>query len=255
MLPQADFLAEARRVVEAAREAGLTLRIMGAVAFRLHCPANESLHRTLEREISDLDFVGQRSERRQIEKLMLSLGYSVHEQALVETQGMAPNRLFLYDKHNRRVVDIFFDELYMCHRISFQNRLNADFPTIPLAELLLEKLQIVHLNQKDIKDTIVLLLEHPIGDDDHESVNGKYIAELLSEDWGFYYTATENLKKISNAAKSFNALSPEQQRTVENRVSELTSIVEARPKSSKWKMRARIGTKMKWYNDVEEIAR
>lgn len=255
MQPQADFLAEARRVAEAARQGGLTLRIMGAVAFRIHCPANESLHMALGREISDLDFVGLRSERRQIEKLMLDLGYSIHEQALVETQGMAPNRLFLYDKHNKRVVDIFFDQLDMCHRIDFQNRLGADFPTIPLAELLLEKLQIVHLNQKDIKDTMVLLLEHHIGDDDRGSVNGKYIAELLSEDWGFYYTTTENLKRISNAAKDSRALSLEQQQMVESRARELMSIIEGQPKSSKWKMRARIGTKMKWYNDVEEIAR
>ena len=255
MQPQTDFLAEARRVAEAARQGGLTLRIMGAVAFRIHCPANESLHMALGREISDLDFVGLRSERRQIEKLMLDLGYSIHEQALVETQGMAPNRIFLYDKRNSRVVDIFFDELYMCHKIRFQNRTDADFPTIPLAELLLEKLQIVHLNQKDIKDAIVLLLEHPIGDDDRESVNGKYIAELLSDDWGFYHTTTENLKRISNAAKDFKTLSLDQQQTVESRLRELMSIVEAHPKSSKWKMRARIGTKMKWYNDVEEIER
>lgn len=233
----------------------MTLRIMGAVAFRLHCPANESLHIALERKISDLDFVGLRSERRQIEKMMLSLGYSIHEQALAETQGMAPNRLFLYDNHNKRAVDIFFDQLDMCHRIDFQNRLGADFPTIPLAELLLEKLQIVHLNQKDIKDAIVLLLEHPIGDNDRGNVNGMYIAELLSEDWGFYHTTTENLKRISNAVKDSKPLDLEQQQTVESRVRELMSIIEARPKSSKWKMRARIGTKMKWYNDVEEIAR
>jgi hypothetical protein len=143
----------------------------------------------------------------------------------------------------------------MCHRIDFQNRLGADFPTIPLAELLLEKLQIVHLNQKDIKDAIVLLLEHPIGDNDRGNVNGMYIAELLSEDWGFYHTTTENLKRISNAVKDSKPLDLEQQQTVESRVRELMSIIEARPKSSKWKMRARIGTKMKWYNDVEEIAR
>lgn len=255
MPPQTDFLVEARRVVEAARQNNLTLRIMGAVAFRLHCPTHESLHRALGREISDLDLMGLRDERRQVEKLMVNLGYTTHEQALAETQGMAPNRLFLYDRHNSRVVDVFFDQLEMCHRIDFQNRLQTDYPTISLAELLLEKMQIVRLSQKDIKDTVVLLLEHPIADNDRESVNGKHIAVLLSDDWGFYYTTMENLRKVSSSLESFNVLGHDQQHLVENRIQQLMSIIEAQPKSSKWKMRARIGTKMKWYNDVEEIAR
>jgi hypothetical protein len=42
------------------------------------------------------------------------------------------------------------------HVVKFQNRLHVDSPTIPLAELALEKLQIVHLNEKDVKDMLML---------------------------------------------------------------------------------------------------
>src|SRR5207237_5396907 len=103
-----------------------------------------------------------------------------------------------YFKHPRTGlgVDIFMDELYYCHRIAFGGRLHVDSHTIPLAELLLEKMQIVELNEKDVKDTIVLLLEHDIGDGDDETVNGRLIADVLSDDWGFYHTVNMNLDRV-----------------------------------------------------------
>ena len=36
-------------------------------------------------------------------------------------------------------------------------------PTLPLAELLLSKLQVVKINRKDVLDALVLLAEHPLG--------------------------------------------------------------------------------------------
>ena len=59
-------------------------------------------------------------------------------------------------------VDVFADELYFCHRIPFKDRLDLDSPTICTTDLLLEKMQIVEINLKDFKDTIVLMLEHPL---------------------------------------------------------------------------------------------
>ena len=80
-------------------------------------------------------------------------------------------------------VDVFFDRLDMNHIIDFKNRLELDFPTISLADLLLEKMQIVQINEKDIKDTIILLREHPVEDPDKETINANYVASLLAEDW------------------------------------------------------------------------
>jgi hypothetical protein len=142
------------------------------------------------------------------------------------------------------------------HVVKFQNWLHVDSPTIPLAELALEKLQIVHLNEKDVKDMLMLFAAHPAGDHDGETINGKYIADLLSKDWGFYYTTTLNLDKIRNGLPRYQPLfKPQDISYIQERITTLLGLIEQAPKSLMWKARAAIGTKMQWYNDVEEVER
>jgi hypothetical protein len=145
----------------------------------------------------------------------------------------------------------------MNHTIWFAARLGADKPTVPLAELLLSKMQVVQINEKDIKDTIVLLREHDIGERDEETVNVADIAQRLSGDWGFYYTFMTNLDKVENYAQLYGRNIEELRESdvgaVKERIAGIKSTVKAEGKSIVWKLRSKIGTKKKWYKDVEEI--
>jgi len=152
-------------------------------------------------------------------------------------------------------LDVFFDRLEMCHTIDFMDQLEVDYPTISLANLLLEKMQIVQLNEKDAIDTVVLLREHDVGKVDDQTINLEYISRLLSKDWGFYYTVTTNLKRIRDEFLPSYDLSGEDKTDVEHKIDTLLERVEKKPKSLRWKMRARIGAKKKWYRDVEELYR
>lgn len=116
-------------------------------------------------------------------------------------------------------------------------------------------MQIVNLNEKDMKDTIVLLREHEVGETEKETVNVGYIVELLRDDWGFYYTVTTNLKRTKDCLRQFKPLSDQDREDVANKISRLLDAIEKSPKSFKWRMRARIGTSKKWYEDVEETVR
>jgi hypothetical protein len=140
----------------------------------------------------------------------------------------------------------------MCHTIDWRKRLEVDSPTIPLADIVLEKLQIVEINPKDIKDLILLFLEHDVGAVDKEIINGEYISGLLSKDWGFYYTSTMNLNKTLSLMKQYIQLPEEEEKIVRERVQKLIDMIEKQPKSMGWKMRSRVGTKQKWYMEVEE---
>jgi predicted SPOUT superfamily RNA methylase MTH1 len=140
----------------------------------------------------------------------------------------------------------------MSHVIEFKGRLEQDYPTIPLAELLLEKMQIVKINEKDIKDTTLLLKTHDIGDTDKDTINTVRIAKVLKEDWGFYYTVTNNLDKVRTRKDEYDWLSQNDRELIGTKIDKLCSIIEAEPKSTGWKLRARIGTKKKWYTDVDE---
>lgn len=131
--------------------------------------------------------------------------------------------------------------------------MELDFPTITPSDLLLEKMQIVQITEKDLKDTMILLREHEIKEHENDVINTKYIAKLLSNDWGFYYTVTTNLKKTKEFLNFFDALTDEDKNIISEKIDKLLDYIEREPKSLKWKARAKIGTRKKWYREVETI--
>ena len=120
---------------------------------------------------------------------------------------------------------------------------------------MLEKLQIVKINEKDIKDLIVLILEHEIGENGKETVNAKHIAKILAKDWGFYYTVTTNLNKVESFLQKYEVLTQENKEVISTRIKKLLKYIEDEPKPLKWKLRAKIGPAAKWYEEVEEVER
>ncbi len=253
--PVPDFLEEAKRIIAQADQIGVIVRLMGATAIKLHCPNFRHLYDTFDRKLTDLDFVAYSKDFKKVEDLFKRSSYVPRKLGYAIAVAAHGERAIFDDSLNNRVVDVFFDRLKMCHTIEFKGRLELDYPTITLADILLEKMQIVTLNEKDIKDTVVLIREHSIGDVDKETVNARYIADSLCEDWGFFYTVTTNLEKIKECLSQFGSLSVEDSDDVANKIDKLLESIRSKPKTLRWKMRARIGTSKKWYDDVEETVR
>ena len=172
------------------------------------------------------------------------------------------------DVPRNRPVDVLVDKLEMCHRIEFGGRLAASTPTLPLAELLLSKLQVVKINKKDVLDALILLAEHPLADDDgavdsstgQGTISVPRILSYTSNDWGWWRTVTGNLDKLEqyiatdmqqgdlDVGGGRNAkLEPGAQ------IRALRAAIDAAPKSTRWKLRARVGEKVTWYQDPEEV--
>jgi len=250
-----DFAKEIRRIISVADERNLTLRIMGGAAIRMHCPKHEDMYERLKRVPKhDMDFVTYSKFRPLTKKLFTDLGYEPYISLMMTGQAGRLRQIF-NDKEGNRAIDVFLDKLKMCHEIEFQNRLELDTPTVPLAELLLQKLQICETNEKDIQDSIILLREHEIGDTDKDEINGKYIASILANEWGFYYTVTQNLTKVAEFTREYGSLTAEDKDVVTKRIEKLRQIIEQTPKALAWKMRAKVGPSVKWYNVVEEVQR
>lgn len=243
------FVAEALRIVDDAEQQGIKLRILGSLAYRIHCPQNVELFAKMERALTDIDFAAEKRQSRAIKEFLTGQGYVEDQRITVSTEG---SRYYFEHPDTGLGVDVFMNELYFCHRIPFDGRLELDRPTIATADLLLEKMQIVELNLKDITDTMILLLEHPIGagPDDREVIDAAYIADLLRDDWGFYYTVTTNLGKVGRFLPENEALTGEQAEVISGRLSQLRTLIEDAPKSRRWRLRAKVGTKKQWYQDV-----
>jgi hypothetical protein len=243
------FVAEALRLVEEAQQQGLQLRILGSLAYRLHCPENLELFDKMERDLTDIDFAAEGRQAKAIKRFLVDQGYVPDDAITMATEG---KRYFFEHPVTGLGVDVFVDELYFCHRIPFEARLQLDQPTIPTVDLLLEKMQIVEINLKDIKDTMVLLLEHPIAPDQNgrETIDVSYVTRMLCDDWGFHYTFTQNMDKVRRFLPQFDSLAPEQRRVIEQRIDEVLEAVEQAPKSRRWRLRAKVGTKKRWYQEV-----
>ncbi|MFX1604962.1 MAG: hypothetical protein ACFFDD_03575 [Promethearchaeota archaeon] len=245
---QQKFVSEALRIIDAANEQGIILRLMGAIAIRLHSPEHAYLHEKLGRFITDIDFVAYEKQTSKIEKFFESQNYSRRLLAFSFAMG---GRMIFTNNADGRHIDVFLDRLEMCHKIEYKKRLEIDSPTVPLAELLLQKMQIVKISEKDIIDTTMLLLAHDLGESDADTINAKHIADILSKEWGFYYTVTTNLKKVASLMREFDVLEEKDKDIVGNRIDKLLKILDDKPKSRSWKMRARVGTSKKWYKDVD----
>jgi len=250
LAPQQDLAREALEVVEEAKKKHVVLRVMGAAAVRLHCPNFADLHKSMGREISDMDFAGYDKESSKIERLFESRGYTIRPLTYSYRQS---GRLIFLGGPNAGRADVFLDRLAMCHTIDFSKRLEVDYPTIPLAELLLEKMQIVKLNEKDAKDTIVMLREHQVSQSDTETINIGYLARLLSNDWGFCYTVKTNLDKVKNLLQECNKLNETHRTNAAAKIDQILTAIENEPKSLSWKMRAKVGTSKKWYREVDTL--
>ncbi len=244
-----DFVDRALVLVEQAKARNLSLRILGSLAYRLHCPANLALFDEMKRDLTDVDFAARGDERKAVRAFLEELGFVIDNDILVSTEG---KRYFFQDPGSALGVDVFFDELFFCHPIPLRDRLSLDDPTITLADLVLEKMQIVEINAKDIKDTLVVLLEHPLGSGDRELIDGRYIAKVLGDDWGFFYTVTTNLSKLQSLGVEYGTLNDGQWDVVNARIAELEQMIDDEPKTRRWKLRARIGTRVRWYQEVAE---
>jgi hypothetical protein len=248
---RARFENELRRILSASDEAGLSMRVIGSLAFQMHCPEYGFLQAAMGRAYTDIDFAAYKKQSKEIKALMAGLGYVEDREVSIVSEG---DRAIFNHQHSDLHVDVFFDKLDFSHLISWNGRLEQDNPTIPLAELLLEKMQIVKINEKDVIDTIMLLLEHRLGDQDHEEINLAKVAELCAKDWGLWRTTTMNLEKVSQLAQSYEQLSDERKTRVVAQVKSILDRIEAEPKTMAWRLRARVGDRVKWYKDVDEVS-
>jgi hypothetical protein len=243
-VPVADVIAEAERVATAAREGKIPVKLVGGAAVNLHSPSARQA--PLKRKYGDLDFVASSKSRPAVQKLFESLGYQGDPRFNLLN---GHQRLLYLDTANGRQVDIFIDRMRMCHVIELAGRLGHDGPALTPADLLLSKLQVYEVNMKDLVDTIALLLDHPIADHDDDAINAAYLARLTADDWGLHRTLQLNTERVRDAAKDLAIDSAR----VNERLDAMWERINAQSKSMKWRLRARVGDRMSWYELPEEV--
>ncbi len=249
-----EYLEEARLLTDDAQKQGIILRVMGPIALYFHFPEYVDLYRRMERlgdrVFTDIDYACYGKCRGNIVPFFEKQGYELEKRSAM----LSGNTRHIYFAGRIPMIDVFFDKLDYNHPIDYRGRLETHPYCVSMADLMLQKLQIVQINDKDLKDAMLLLLAGQIGDSDHEMINAKYIAKIMSEDWGFYYTSTLNLHKVKDASVGVAALTEQDRAIIHEKADLLLKYIEDAPKSFGWKMRAKTGTKKIWYKEVSDWA-
>jgi hypothetical protein len=243
-----DLVSEMNRLIVAADASQIQLRAFGGLAIYTHSQTNP---RFFHRDSPDVDFVVSRGDRHKLESFFQQMGYSPNKQFNLLNGS---HRQIYYDEVAGHRIDILVGDFEMCHKLPINDRLRIDPVTIPLAELFLSKAQIVELNRKDAFDMISLLLNNELGSEKNGMIDLDRIAWLCANDWGLCKTTSINLKRVEDLLLSEElGLSHEERELVLSRVRKIASALESMPKSAAWKMRDLIGTRVRWYAEVEEV--
>jgi hypothetical protein len=249
-------------VVDLADARGLQVRLLGGMAVRAHAPDWTARSRKTE---VDLDFATRSKDRIAFYELLAAEGYTPDKR---HNALFGNKQAYFVDVARKRPVDVLVDSLEMCHRFEFGDRLAMSKPTLPLAELLLSKLQVVKINRKDVLDALVLLAEHPLGQNDGAldsryglgAINVPRIVSFTSNDWGWWRTVTGNLDTLDQylaTEATADDLDLNNGRAVlfdpKTQIAALRAAIDEAPKSTRWKLRARVGDRTAWYNEPEEM--
>lgn len=231
-------------ICQKAESAGISLKLLGGIAV---AASAKNGSKAFPREYKDFDFFALSSDRKAISKLL-------------EEAGMKPDKMFnalhgatrmiYFDEEMQVSVDVLLDSFQMCHKVNLKERVPKSKIHIPPSDMLLTKMQIVKITENDMRDTAALLCDFEVGDRDSESeLDGAYVAQVLANDWGFHKTFSINVDKLLSYLEG----KPEGE-VPSRRIRALWSKVEATPKTFKWKMRERVGEKVKWYEEPESVA-
>jgi hypothetical protein len=242
--PLEDTIAEAERVAEAARSEKLGVKLLGGAGIHMHSPS--ASRPPLRRKYGDLDYAMPSRDRKRVLAFFPALGYEANERFNL-MQG--DRRLYFYDAHNGRQVDVFIDVMKMSHVIDLRGRLDHQGPCASPSDLLLSKLQIYEVNRKDMVDLAALLLDHKIEKQNDDAIDDTYVAKLAAEDWGLYRTLQVNVEKLRAMLDELDV----DRELIRSRLDTLWSTMDAQSKPLKWKLRAQVGDRMRWYELPEEV--
>jgi hypothetical protein len=243
-----DPFEAAVQVVRDAAEGGVPLRLLGGQAVRLLCPDFPSR----ARDDQDMDFASVTHARTQVVEFLRSRGFEEDRRF----NALHGHRQMYFKTPEGRTVDVVFDQLRMCHVLDFSDRIDRMPDTLDVTDLLLSKLQIVEMNRKDIQDILYLLAGFEVQDGDEPTAVGLgRFSHLVANDWGWWRTVTNNLDAILalDAGELEGLIPPASPHDPIEQVRFLRRHAEETPKSIRWRIRGRVGERVRWYDLPEEV--
>ena len=217
-----QLAALAKELVAAAAEKQIRLCVLGGVAVYMTCPSIET-HASLQRPVKDLDLIAAPRDFEVLGTLFIKQGLTLRSK---------DKAAWTFGK-NGLDVELTVPDYREDHRIDLGPRLTLASPILPFADLLLVKLQRVKFVEKDIQDSIALLLDHRVAKGEAEDqIDHEYIARLCARNWGLFSTVYENTVQLEKVLDKY--LEPEEAQLVWRRIELIQGDMDEQPKSLGW---------------------
>ncbi|HYT30356.1 MAG TPA: hypothetical protein VEN82_06230 [Actinomycetota bacterium] len=245
-----DPLREVAELIDGATAQGIPIRLVGGQAVRFLTPAFPPR----EREGQDLDLASVATVRGELSRYLVERGYVADKQF---NNLYGQKQLYFTSPDGARALDVMIDQLTMCHVLVFKERIARMPYTLDVTDLLLTKLQIVEMNEKDVQDIVYLLAAFPVrGGDEPGTIALDRLGRVLGEDWGWWRTVTRNLEDVASHAGGDLAglIPPAPPFDPVAQATALREHADAAPKSLKWRLRSKVGERVRWYELPEEVA-
>lgn len=253
---RSDPMALGSALVSRGRGRGIVFRIGGSSAIRMRCRAGTVT--ALRRDApGDLDLFAYWRQRDAVADLLTALGY-LPDPAIAASLEYGVKRHIYHDPGPGAKVEVFFDELKMSHTVELGDRLEIDEWTLTLADLLLSKLQIHDLAEKDLQDIWILLSDHKIVSEGvgGDGIDVRRITTLTRGDWGLHHSATTTLDQARAYGDALTGRLPNDTlRIVAKRIDDVIAAMDDAPKTLPWRLRAKLGQRARWYEEVGDVER
>lgn len=258
-----DLMVEARAIIDQGNARGVVLRLTGGLAVRHYAIDLEFA----ERQYSDIDLIGLKRQVAEVGQVFRDLGYVENKHVSMAT-GNGQLQFFTPEGGAAAVtesalpvfaevppsdhIDVFLDAMRMDHQVDFRDRLEINTYAIDPADLFLSKLQIGNLNEKDVHDILTLIKDVYVDFQPHPGVlDLHHVAAVCAADWGLYIDVMNNIDTVVDNVADYD-LSPRDAARVRRTLELAQDMMTEQAKTLRWRLRARIGKRVRWYSEVEE---
>ena len=242
-----DVFGEAMTLIGGAQEAGIPVRLIGGLAVRYLTPD----YPPRARDGQDLDLASTSAHRRPLSDFLVSRGYEGDR----TFNALYGHKQLYFSSPSGRAIDVLIDRLEMSHTLQFADRIERMPHTLDPCDLLLSKLQIYELNEKDAQDALYLTSAFEVrGGDEPGTIGLDRFCSVVADDWGWWRTVTLNLDRIRDLALGDGARLVPGNLTFDPaaQLERLRAEADETPKSLRWRIRSKVGERKRWYELPEE---
>lgn len=225
----------------------IVARLFGGLSIEVIAPWKDIFG--IDRPVKDIDIIVPRSSMITAMDVLSIDGWKMNGRNQRINSGIL---VCAIDNTSGTRLDMYADPVILNQTLYFGQRLRILEKTLTPVDLLISKLQIVNITDRDLDDICALAGGCQVAAVDSPStLNAERLKIICSNSWALQYTSIGNLDAAERRAGTHRDIQEERLARILQNVSLLRNICTDCPKSWTWRLRAKIGPLLPWYEQID----